>query len=185
MRLLTRKWPRFVVVFLALTAFPATHAQRLPGERIPGGPSIRPGTSANAIMPVTLEVVHTCHVTATDLNFGAIVSNSATPVLGQATIEMTCGAGASAEIALDAGTSPGNNTSRRQMLNEAGRSRLDYDLFQDAGRTVHWGDRSGRDTLEVLFEGALRTVPIYGQIPSGQRAVEGSYSDMITVTVNY
>ena len=185
MRLLTRTWPRIVVVFLALTAFPATHAQRLPGERIPGGPSIRPGTSANAIIPVTLEVVATCHVTATDLNFGAIASNSPTPVLGQATIEMTCGSGTSAEIALDAGTSPGNNTSRRQMLNDAGKGRLDYDLFQDSGRTTHWGDRSGRDTLEILFEGTLRAVPIYGQIPAGQRALEGDYSDMITVTVTY
>jgi len=184
MLLLMRKWLRFVVVFLALTAFPATHAQRLPGQRI-GPDIIRPGTSANAIMPVTLEVVVQCHVTATDLNFGAIISNSTTPVLGQATIELTCGTGTSAEIALDAGTSPGNNTSRRQMLLDAGRGRLDYDLFQDAGRTVHWGDRSGTDTLEVLFEGTLRVVPIYGQIPAGQRAVEGSYSDMITVTAHY
>jgi len=177
MRLFTRKWPRWVVVLLALTAFPATPAQR--PDRI------RPGTSANAILPVTIEVVQQCVVTATDLNFGSIASNSTTPVLGQSTIELTCGTGATAEIALDAGTSPGNNTSRRQMLNDAGKGRLDYDLFQDAGRTIHWGDRSGRDTLEVLFEGALRVVPIYGQIPAGQRAVEGTYSDMITITVHY
>ena len=181
---MTSKWPRIVLVFLALTAFPATHAQRLPGQRI-GPDIIRPGTSANAIMPVTLEVVATCHVTASDLNFGAIAANSTVPVLGQATIELTCGRGVSAEIALDAGTSPGNNTSRRQMLNEAGKGRLDYDLFQDAGRTVHWGHRSGTDTLEVLFEGTLRVLPIYGQIPAGQRVPEGSYSDMITVTVTY
>ena len=184
MRLLTRKWPRIVLVFLALTAFPATPAQRLPGG--PGGPDgIRPGTSANAIMPVTLEVVVQCHVTATDLNFGAIASNSTTPVLGQATIDLTCGSGTSAEIALDAGTSPGNNTSRRQMLHDVGRGRLDYDLFQDAGRTVNWGDRSGTDTLEVLFEGKLRVLPIYGQIPAGQRVPEGNFSDMITITVHY
>ena len=180
MRLMTKKWPRFVVVFLALTAFPATHAQRFPGQRTP-----QPGVTDNAIMPITIEIIQSCVVSAADLNFGAIAANSATPVLGQTSIELTCGTGVTAEIALDAGTSPGNNTSRRQMLRDAGVGRLDYDLFQDAGRTIHWGDRSGRDTLELLFEGTLRVVPIYGQIPAGQRVPEGNYSDMITVTVNY
>jgi len=173
-----RNWRRFVSVFLALAAFPATHAQLLPDR-------IRPGTSANAVMPVTLEVIQTCLVTASDLNFGNIASNSTTPVLGQTIMELTCGIGVSAEIALDAGTSPGNNTSRRQMLHDVGRGRLDYDLFQDAGRTMHWGNRSGSDTLEVLFEGKLRVLPIYGQIPAGQRVPEGNFSDMITITVHY
>ena len=181
MHTLTRKWPRFVVVFLVLTAFPATHAQ----QRLPGQPPITPGVTDHAILPVTIEIIQQCILTATDLNFGAIVSNSTTPVLGQSIIEVTCGAGVTAEIALDAGTSPGNNTSRRQMLLDAGKGRLDYDLFQDAGRTIHWGDRSGRDTLEVLFEGALRVLPIYGQIPAGQRVPDGNYSDMITVTIHY
>ena len=63
------------------------------------------------------------------------------------------------------------------------RDRLDYDLFQDPGRTIHWGDRSGMDTLEVLTTGAPQTVPVYGQIPGGQRVRDGIYSDMITVRV--
>lgn len=181
MREIMRNWRRFVAVFLALAAFPATHAQ----QRLPGAPPITPGVTAHAIMPVTLEVIQQCLVTASDLNFSNITSNSTTPVLGQTTMELTCGIGVSAEIALDAGTSPGNNTSRRQMLLDAGRGRLDYDLFQDAGRTMHWGNRSGSDTLEVLFEGKLRVLSIYGQIPAGQRVPEGNYSDMITVTVHY
>jgi spore coat protein U-like protein len=180
MRVASGKKRRYIVICLALAAFPATPAQRLPGQ-----PPITPGVTAHAIMPVTLEVIQSCHVTATDLNFGAIAANSPTPVLGQATIDLTCGAGVNAEIALDAGTSPGNNTSRRQMLLDAGRGRLDYDLFQDAGRTVHWGDRSGVDTLEIFFEGTLRVVPVYGQIPAGQRVPDGTYSDTITVTVHY
>jgi spore coat protein U-like protein len=71
------------------------------------------------------------------------------------------------------------------MEQEAGNDRLDYDLYQDPGRTVHWGDRSGVDTLEVTTTGASLTIPVYGQIPAGQRAREGTYSDTITLRVTY
>ena len=71
------------------------------------------------------------------------------------------------------------------MEQDAGKGTLEYDLFQDSGRTVHWGDRSGRDTLEVQTTGAPQTIPIYGQIPAGQRALEGTYSDTITITILY
>lgn len=42
-------------------------------------------------------------------------------------------------------------------LPDGGKDRLDYDLFQDPGRTIHWGDRSGVDTLEVTATGAQQT----------------------------
>jgi spore coat protein U-like protein len=171
----TAKWQTLAAVFLAFATFPLTHAQNVP----------RPGVTANAIMPVTIEIVRSCIVSASDLDFGAYVSNSATPAIGQTTISLSCGAGVTVEISLDAGTSPGNNTSRRQMLLDTDNGRLDYDLFQDPGRTIHWGDRSGRDTLEVLTTDAVQTVPVYGEIPAGQRARDGTYSDMITITVHY
>ena len=181
MRELTKRWQRIVVVFLALLAFPpATPAQRFPGQRIP-----TPGVTDNAILPVTIEIVQSCHVSASDLDFGAYPSNSPTPAQGQTTLSLLCGAGVTVEISLDAGTGPGKNTNNRRLEADAGTGRLDYDLYQDPGRTIHWGDRSGRDTLEVLSTGAPQTVPIYGQIPAGQRALEGTYSDMITVTLHY
>jgi Spore Coat Protein U domain len=52
-----------------------------------------------------------------------------------------------------------------------------------ARRTVHWGDKSGVDTLEVQATGVPQTVPVYGQIPGGQRVRDGIYSDIITVRV--
>jgi len=171
----TAKWQQFAVAFLALAAFPLSHAQFVP----------RPGVTASAILPVTIEIVRSCTVSASDLDFGAYVSNSAAPALGQTAITLNCGAGVTLELSLDAGTSPGNNTSRRQLLQDSGADRLDYDLYQDAGRTIHWGDRSGRDTLEVLTTNNAQTVPIYGEIPARQRARDGTYSDMITITVHY
>lgn len=134
-------------------------------------------------MPVRIEIVTSCAVSAADLDFGAYASNSPTPVQGQTTIQLLCGAGAVAEISLDAGTGLGGNTSRRRMERDPGAERLDYDLFQDPARTIHWGDRSGADTLEVHSTGTPQTVPVYGQIPAGQRSRDGIYSDTITVRV--
>ena len=163
---------RFFVVWLALAALPAT--------------ALAQATyTATAGMPVRIEIVASCAVSASDLNFGAYASNQNTPVQGQTVIQLLCGAGAVAELSLDAGTGPGGNTDRRRMEQDEGRDRLDYGLYQDPGRTVHWGDRSGVDTLEVQTTGTPQTVPVYGQIPGGQRVRDGTYSDTITVQVTY
>lgn len=175
-----RNWRRIVVIFLALTAFPATPAQRLPGQRVP-----TPGITDNAVLPVTIEIVQACIVSAADLNFGAFASNSPTPVLGQTAIQLQCGIGITVELSLDAGTGAGATTANRRMEGDGVRGRISYGLYQDPGRTIHWGDRSGNDTLEVLTTGVTQTVPVYGQIPAGQREADGNYSDMITVTVHY
>jgi spore coat protein U-like protein len=158
------------VLLIALAALPAT-------------PRAQAILTTTAAMPVRIELVGFCSVSASDLDFGAYASNSQTPAHGQTAIQLTCSGGTVAELSLDAGTGPGANTSRRRMEQDAGKARLDYDLFQDAARTIHWGDRSGVDTLEVQATGAPQTLPVYGQIPAGQRALDGIYSDMITVRV--
>jgi len=136
-------------------------------------------------MPVRIEIVASCTVSAVDLDFGAYASNQNTPVQAQSAIQLHCGPGTTAEVSLDAGTGAVGNTSRRQMEQDRGLDRLDYDLFQDPGRTIHWGDRSGRDTLEVETTGLTLTIPVYGEIPGGQRVRDGTYSDTITIRVTY
>ena len=136
-------------------------------------------------MPVRIEIVASCYVSAADLNFGAYVSNQSNPIQGQTAIQLLCGAGSTAEVSLDEGLRPGSNTSRRRMGQDSGTDRLEYDLFQDAARTIHWGDRSGRDTVEVETTGGPQTLPVYGQVAGGQRVRDGSYSDTITVVVTF
>jgi len=159
------------VLSLALAALPATpHAQAV--------------FTATAGMPVRFEIVTSCAVSASDLDFGAYASKSQAPVQGQTAIQLLCGDGTVAELRLDAGSGSGS-TSRRRMEQDAGTDRLEYDLFQDPARTIHWGDRSGVDTLEVETAGVPLTIPVYGQIPGGQRVREGTYSDTVTVRVLY
>jgi spore coat protein U-like protein len=165
-------WARLLAVWLTFAALPGTSGAQAT-------------YTATAGMPVRIEIAASCAVSAADLDFGAYASNQNTPVQGQTAIQLLCGTGTSAEVSLDAGTGPGGSTSRRRMEQEAGRDRLDYDLFQDPGRAIHWGDRSGVDTLEVQTTGSTLTIPVYGQIPGGQRVREGTYSDTITVQVTY
>jgi spore coat protein U-like protein len=167
---IVENWRRFLVVGLALAASPATlRAQAT--------------LTVTAAMPVRIELVGFCNVSASDLDFGAYASNSQTPAQGQSVIQLQCSGGAVAELMLDAGSGPGGNTSRRRMGQDRGGDRLDYDLFQDPARSIHWGDKSGVDTLEVQTTGVPQTVPVYGKIPGGQRVRDGIYSDMITVRV--
>src|SRR5436190_13078195 len=86
-----RPWRRFLVVWLSLAALPATsHAQAV--------------YTATAGMPVRIELVASCTVTATDLNFGAYASKLQTPLQGQSAIELFCGGPVRAEVSLDAGS---------------------------------------------------------------------------------
>ena len=163
-------WQLAVGVSLALTAIPTAAQTTL---------------TATAVMPVRMEIVVSCQVSVSDLDFGSYASGSTAPVLAQTDIQLYCGAGATAEIALDAGKGLGGNTSRRKLAQDRGIDRMEYDLYQDAGRTLHWGDRSGSDTKEVLTTGEPQTIPIYGEIPASQRVRDGTYSDLITVSVYY
>jgi len=168
--MLSSKWRQLIVAFLLLTSLHAS-AQTV--------------FTSSSVMPVRMEVLTACVVHVSDLNFGNYTSNSTTPVLGQTSIQLSCAPGTNAEIFLDNGASPGGNTGRRNLRQESGNDRMDYDLFQDAGRTIHWGDRSGVDTFEVFVEEGARVIPIYGEIPGGQRVREGTYGDVITISVHY
>ena len=174
MRVASRIRPRWVAVSLALAALPATSAQ---------GPPVT--ASSSAVMPVVIEIVASCTLSASDLEFGAYRPELQAPALGQTVIQLQCAAGLTAELLLDAGTGSRRNTRRRQMGQDSGTDRMDYELFQDAARTVHWGDNPGRDTREVLTTGAPQTVTVYGRIPAGQRVRQGTYSDVITVQLRF
>jgi spore coat protein U-like protein len=136
-------------------------------------------------MPVRIEIVGSCLVNASDLDFGTYGAVTGTPTRGQSSIALQCTPELGVEVSLDAGTTAGATTSARQLNSRSGADRLDYGLYQDAGRTLNWGDTSGVDTLEVLTTGATQLVPVYGEIRSGQRTSAGLYGDVITVRVQF
>src|SRR5579862_6643852 len=109
MSMLRAKW-QWALVLAGLLAFPASPADVT--------------YSSTAGMPVTIEIIGSCTVSATDLNFGAYVSNQKSPLQGQTTITLDCSPG-TVEVGLDAGTGAARNTHRRQMGQASGVDRLD------------------------------------------------------------
>jgi spore coat protein U-like protein len=91
-------------------------------------------------------------------------------------------------LSLSRGTS--GSYAPRQMA--SGPSRLNYNLFRDAGRSQVWGDGTAstgvinatmRFNIFQFSNSASHTA--YGRIPAGQGANPGSYADNIVVTITF
>jgi spore coat protein U-like protein len=109
--------------------------------------------------------------------FSAIPNNN-----GVGSITVNCRGGTSSFVmSLSSGLS--NSYISRIMMN--GANSLNYNLYTNAGRTLVWGDGSGGSlTLTGLGNGKT-TLNVFGQIPPGQNAKVGIYTDNIVVTVNF
>ena len=136
-----------------------------------------------AVMPVALDIVASCTVSAADLHFGRYIGTSATPSRGQSAIELQCTSGLTVDIGLDAGQGAGATTSDRRLMSGAGALR--YGLFQDPARRINWGNTAGVDTVEVSAAGTRQIVTIYGEVPAGQQVPAGTYNDVITIHLFY
>lgn len=80
----------------------------------------------------------------------------------------------------------GTSYATRRMV--SGGERLFYNLYRDAARQVIWGDGSGGAqayTIDNPPNNQDVNVPIFGRITPSQNVGTGSYSDTITVTLNF
>ncbi len=100
-----------------------------------------------------------------------------------AEISLRCTENASYNIGLDGGSNGGDTTTRK-MSNGSGDT-VDYQMFQDAARTVNWGDTIGTDTKSGTGTGIDETHTIYGRVPAQATPPAGTYTDTVTVTVTY
>jgi spore coat protein U-like protein len=95
---------------------------------------------------------------------------------------------ASVSYEIELGPGGGGTYAMREMTSASGT--LDYQLYTDASRTTIWGDGTG-GTVTTGFNGQLaagtttHSYPVHGAIPARQNVAAGSYSDVITVTLNY
>jgi spore coat protein U-like protein len=73
------------------------------------------------------------------------------------------------------------------MQRMGGPERLAYNLFTPPSFSTVWGDGSGGSQTQTNL--VTRTNPwnatIYGRLPAGQNVPVGSYSDVITVTIEF
>ena len=88
-------------------------------------------------------------------------------------------------VVLDAGRNGAGGWTRQLA---SGPNRLRYQLYLDPAHTLVWGDGTGGSSAwppeGPLGQGANQ-LTVYGHIPPGQFVLAGTYTDTITVTVEF
>lgn len=147
-------------------------------------PQTASAATATDTMAVSATVQTACILTASPLAFGSYNPTSAANVDATTTISVTCTSGTSYTVGLNAGTTSGATVSARKMASNG--HTLNYALYQDASRSVNWGNTPGTDTPAAATAGSsAATVTVYGRIAGSQNTNAGTYTDTVTVTVNY
>jgi spore coat protein U-like protein len=141
-------------------------------------------TAAQVAAPfaVSATVVRGCIIATTNLAFGSYPAVAAGPtVLATATIQVTCELGDTYTIGLNDGVNRAGGQ-RRMARSSAPVSYLNYNVFQDAARTVAWGD-NGTSRVSAVGTGGAQSYTVFGQLPGAQVVPAGAYVDTVTVTV--
>jgi spore coat protein U-like protein len=132
----------------------------------------------------------TCSVAATGISFGTYNPADTGALTGSGTVTVTCtliGLSYSWNLYLSTGNSGSFST---RKMTSAGKS-LGYNIYTSSGYGTVWGDGTAGTGIQtggpVLLSVGTLTVPysMYGQITPLQDLPSGTYTDTITVTLNY
>jgi len=150
------------------------------------------GTSTGTLS-VSANITQNCTVSAASVGFGSydpIVANSTTALNATGSLAFTCTKGASsvyvtANTGSNTATCTAGTTTRAMVT---GTTCLYYELYTDTNRTVVWNTtNSGGHTFAPTFASSTSaSATVYAQIPAGQTsAIPGSYTDSVTMTINF
>jgi len=136
-------------------------------------------------LAVTATVLTTCVAAATPVVFG---NYALTALDTTGLITVTCSPDVlTYTVALDAGTGTLATTSARKL--SFGLNTLNYALYLDGNRTLHWGNTQNTDTAAAgaatTTVGTVKTFTVYGRLHANQTTAAGVYSDTVQVTVTY
>lgn len=102
---------------------------------------------------------------------------------GVGSIRIRCVGGGGPTFVVTLSTGQSNSYAMRVM--NSGVNKLNYNLYTSTARGVIWGNGSGGSSVMSVSRNATTTLSIFGQIPAGQDASVGVYSDTIVTTVNF
>jgi spore coat protein U-like protein len=127
-----------------------------------------------------------CAASATGVAFGTYTPMTPTPLLSTGTVTVQCYTFLPSSVTVTLSTGASGNYTSRSLT--SGSNTLRYNLFVNAALTQIWGNGGGGSQSQSLtvngFPGTA-TATIYGAVTALQDPAPGSYTDTITVTVNY
>jgi VCBS repeat-containing protein len=136
-------------------------------------------------LSVTATVVGTCTIDASGgLAFGNFTTAAGAASTGILTV--TCTDGTTATVTLGQGANDTAGTAaapQRQMA--SGANLVRYDLYQDPGNSVVWGNTPLTGESQTFTGVGGTDLVVHGVIPAGQTLSVGSYSDTVVATVTF
>jgi spore coat protein U domain-containing protein, fimbrial subunit CupE1/2/3/6 len=153
--------------------------------------TIRPSVAARLLCGLGLvllwcgraEAAH-CTISTTSVTFGSYDVFASTPTDTTGTVSFTCSGNADVTIRLSKG---GSSTFNPRTMN-GGTDTLNYNLYKDAARTTVWGDGTGSTatyTQTAVPNSTAQNLTIYARIPAAQDVGAGTYTDSVTVTIDF
>lgn len=135
---------------------------------------------------VSATVTAACTISGTDLGFGpfnALAGN----VDSTSTLTATCTTGSPYTIGLSAGTTAGAAVTTRKLAHSVTPANtLNYSLSPVASGGINWDLIGGTTTKAGTGNGAGQEITVFGRITGGQTtAIVGTYSDLITATIDF
>lgn len=141
----------------------------------PAFASVQTGT-----VEVSVNLLPTCVVQTTNMNFGTYTSSEPIDDLSTANVTTTCSLLTAFTIGLDAGMNA--DGANRRMADGAGNF-IRYTVARDVARTQLL--RPVVDLVPLVGTGLPQVTQLYGSIPANQNVPPGAYTDRITVTVDF
>ena len=139
---------------------------------------------------VSATVGTNCILSTTPIAFGVYDPLSATAKTGTGQVQLVCTIGATPSVAIDNGL---NVTGAQRRLVSGGTNYLSYDVYQPttnaAGAacayTTAYATTAPGFALTAAPSTASRAYNLCGQVPAGQAAPNGTYSDTVTATITF
>ena len=148
-------------------------------------PSVGTSATAKGTLSVSASAIASCSIVNGTLPFGNVAATGSTTVVNATgTFSVICTNGSAYTLSMDKGAN-GSSISNREMKVTAGTATMSYQIYQDSGHTIVFGDGTTGSTLAGTGNGLAQVITVYGQIPSQNVGTTGLYTDTVNITVTY
>lgn len=142
-------------------------------------------------LSVFAEVIASCSsIDAADIDFGSSAAVAGSRDVTTA-ISLVCTAGTPYSVELDYGITPtAPGSSQRQVSDFATGEFMDYRIFQPdpsgaAATTAPWGMAADNQEFTGMGTGTSQTLTATGRLDQTNSTAPGTYTDLVTVYLNY